>query len=287
MDVEQTIEGIRSRVADARKAGKTVGLVPTMGALHAGHHALIAAGRRGCDYLVVSIFVNPTQFGPGEDYEAYPRTPEEDLAACERLGTDAVFAPSAEEMYAETPRTTVHVAHLTDTLCGRRRPGHFDGVCTVVAKLLNIVRPDTAWFGQKDYQQSVVARRMVRDLNLPVSIAVCPTVREEDGLAVSSRNAYLTPNQRRQAPALYAALRKAEETIRRDRPPAEDVITAVRDHLRAQAPEGQVDYVQIVDPETLADVETTDRPVVVALAVRLGKARLIDNVKVDGPTGST
>jgi pantoate--beta-alanine ligase len=283
MDVERTIEGIRRRVDAARRAGKTVGLVPTMGALHAGHEALLSAGRNGCDYLVVSIFVNPTQFGPGEDYEAYPRTEQEDLATCRRLGADAVFAPSVEEMYPEPPLTTVHVAERTAALCGRRRPGHFDGVCTVVTKLLNIVRPDTAWFGQKDYQQSVVVRRMVRDLNVPVHIAVCPTVREDDGLAVSSRNAYLTPDQRRQAPALYAALRRAEDLIRHDRPPAEKVIAAVRDHLRSEAPDGQIDYVQIVDPRTLGDVETTDRPLVVALAVRLGRARLIDNVKVDGP----
>ncbi len=280
MDVENTIEGIRNRIGKARRAGGTIGLVPTMGALHAGHRTLMAAGRAGCDYLVVSIFVNPTQFGPGEDYQAYPRTPAEDLAACEDAGADVVFAPGVGQMYPTEPLTTVSVSKLTETLCGRRRPGHLDGVCTVVAKLFNIVEPDRAWFGAKDYQQSVVVRRMVRDLNFPVEIVVEPTVREPDGLAVSSRNAYLTPEQRRQAPELYAALRAAENMITERQPPAEEIVAAVRGHISGKVVEGEIEYIQVVDPETLEDVETTDRPVVVALAVRLGKARLIDNVRV-------
>lgn len=280
MEAEKTIDEIRKCVADARRSDKTVGLVPTMGALHAGHHELIKAGRDGCDFLVVSIFVNPTQFGPDEDYQSYPRPIEQDLAACEALGVDAVFAPGVEDMYPEKPLTTVSVSQLTEPLCGRRRQGHFDGVCTVVAKLLNIVCPDIAWFGAKDYQQSVVVRRIVKDLNFPVRIVVAPTVREPDGLAVSSRNAYLTPDQRHQAPALYAALQQAERVINGKHPSAKEVVDTVRKRIADDAPDGEIEYVQVVDPETLADVETTDRPVVVAVAVRLGKTRLIDNVRV-------
>lgn len=280
MELEKTIDVIRSRLRHARLGGNTVGLVPTMGALHEGHCSLIRAAREGCDYLVVSIFVNPTQFGPDEDYESYPRPIEEDLAACDELGVDAVFAPSVEEMYPEKPLTTVSVSRLTEPLCGRRRPGHFDGVCTVVAKLFNIVEPDRTWFGAKDYQQSVVIRRMVEDLNFPVEIVVCPTAREQDGLAVSSRNAYLTADERRQAPALYAALQDARRLIDEKHPPAEEVVDTVRRRISADAPDGKLDYVQVVDPRTLEDVEGTDRPVVIAAALYLGKARLIDNVRV-------
>lgn len=280
MEVEKTIEAMRNRLRDARRAGKTVGLVPTMGALHEGHYSLIQAGREGCDLLVVSIFVNPTQFGPDEDYANYPRTMEQDLAGCEACGVDVVFAPGVEDMYPDKPLTTVKVSRLSETLCGSRRPGHFDGVCTVVAKLLNIVEPARVWFGAKDYQQSVVIRRMVTDLNFPVEVVVCPTVREPDGLAVSSRNAYLTPDERHQAPALYAALKDAAQLINEKHPPAEDVIAAVRQRIVTDAPEGKLDYVQVVDPQTLEDLEQTDRPVVIAAALKLGKARLIDNVRV-------
>jgi len=281
MNVAKTIEEIRRMVAAARAAGKTVGFVPTMGALHAGHYSLIAAASTACDFVVVSIFVNPTQFAPGEDLAAYPRTEETDLAGCESRGADAVFLPSVEEMYPDRPRTSVHVAELGEGLCGASRTGHFDGVCTVVAKLFHIVAPDQAFFGAKDFQQGAIVQRMVSDLNFPVDIVLCPTVREADGLAMSSRNAYLSPGEREQAPALHAALRAAGELIRREHPPARQVVAAIRRHIAAHAPDGRVDYVQIVDPATLADVETTDPPVLIALAVRLGKARLIDNVLVD------
>ncbi|MFP3938452.1 MAG: pantoate--beta-alanine ligase [Phycisphaerae bacterium] len=281
MEVEKTIDAIRSRVRDARRAGRTIGLVPTMGALHTGHYSLIRTAREGCDYLVVSIFVNPTQFGPGEDYANYPRSMDEDLAGCENCGVDAVFAPGVEDMYPEKPLTTVSVSRLTETLCGSRRPGHFDGVCTVVAKLFNIVQPDRAWFGTKDYQQLVVVRRMSEDLNFPVEVLSCPTVREQDGLAVSSRNAYLTSDERRQAPALYAALQDARRIVEQKHPSAEEVIDVLRRRISADAPDGKLDYAQVVDPHTLKDVEETDRPVVIAAALYLGKARLIDNVRVD------
>jgi len=279
--VATTIEQIRDAVAQARASGKVVGLVPTMGALHEGHTSLIEAAWCDCRFVAVSIFVNPTQFVVGEDFAAYPRTPEKDLAACAARGVDAVFMPAPETMYSPEALTTVRVAKLTETLCGRSRPGHFDGVCTVVAKLLNIVGPDRAYFGAKDYQQAVIVRQMVDDLNFPVRIVVCPTVREADGLAMSSRNAYLDPRQRRQAAELYKALQLAARMILRDRPPADRVIEAVRRHLGEQAPDGRIDYVQIVDPRTLQDVVTTDVDVLVALAVRFGGARLIDNICVD------
>ena len=281
MDVARTIDDARRLVRSAR-ARRTIGLVPTMGALHDGHFRLIDAARARCGFVVVSIFVNPTQFGPGEDLASYPRPVEADLAGCEVRGVDAVFLPGAEEMYPEPPLTSAAVEALSGTLCGRSRPGHFAGVCLVVAKLLNIVQPDVALFGEKDYQQLTIIRRMVRDLNFPVEIAACPTVREADGLARSSRNRYLTPDERRQAPALHGALKLAAEAIARSAPPAEEVIAAMREHLAVGAPDGRIDYVQIVDPDSLADVSATDRPVRILLAVRIGKARLIDNIQVDG-----
>ena len=285
MNVAETIEQIRGSVAAARRGGKLVGLVPTMGALHRGHVSLIEAAKVDCRFVVVSIFVNPTQFAPGEDFEAYPRPVEADLAACRKLAVDAVFMPSAAEMYPSAGLTEVSVARLSGVLCGASRPGHFAGVCTVVAKLFNIVQPDKAYFGAKDFQQAVIIRRMARELNFPVEVVVCPTVREPDGLAVSSRNAYLTDEQRSQAPALHAALELAERMIRRSHPPAAGVIEAIRRHLASHAPDGEIDYARIVDPEELSEVGTTDAAVLIALAVRLGKARLIDNTVVDAGGG--
>ena len=281
MNPAETIRDIRRCVADARAAGGTIGLVPTMGALHAGHLSLIDAAKGDCGFVVVSIFVNPLQFAPSEDLDAYPRAPEADLAACLAAGVHAVFAPSAEVMYGRQCLAEVAVAALSGTLCGRSRPGHFPGVCTVVAKLFNIVQPDRAYFGAKDYQQAIILRRMAEDLNFPLEVVICPIVREADGLAMSSRNAYLTAEQRRQAPALYGSLRLAERMIRQRHPPAEEIIAAVRRHIAEQAPDGAMDYVQIVDPLRLADVERTDRGVLIALAVKLGRARLIDNILVD------
>ena len=287
MKVSKTVREVRSAVADARRAGaRSVGFVPTMGALHPGHYSLIDAARRGCDFVVVSIFVNPTQFAPDEDYRRYPRTIEADLAGCEAHGVDAVFAPAAEEMYGAGSCTTVHVSGPAEGMEGGCRPGHFDGVCTVVAKLFNIVAPDVAYFGAKDYQQAAVVRRMAADLDLPPRIEVCPTVREPDGLAMSSRNAYLSPEERRQAPALLAALRLGERLLREGRADACDLADAMRRHIAENAPLASVDYVEIVDPVTLASVQTIRGAVVAALAVRFPSVRLIDNMRMDpSPAG--
>jgi len=252
-----------------------------MGALHEGHLSLVDAAKGGCDAVAVSIFVNPTQFAPAEDLAAYPRRPEADLAACEARGADLVFIPSVEAMYGDGALTHVTVAELSGGLCGRSRPTHFAGVCTVVAKLFNIVQPDKAYFGRKDFQQAVIIRRMARDLDFPIEIVTCPIVRESDGLALSSRNAYLTPPQRAQAPALSASLAAAERLIRAEAPPAEAVRAQVRRHLAAHAPDGRIDYVEVVDPEALTAVARARPPVLVALAVRFGSTRLIDNVLVD------
>lgn len=281
MKTVRTKPEVRQAVADARTAGASVGFVPTMGALHEGHLSLIDRARAESGFVVVSIFVNPTQFGPDEDYQSYPRSEAADLAGCERRGADLVFAPDAREMYGDGPLTSVHVDRLGETLCGASRPEHFDGVCTVISKLLHVVGPDRAYFGAKDWQQAQIVRRMAGDLDFPVEIVVCPTVREPDGLAISSRNRYLSPAELRQAPALHAALREAEGRIRASAPPAGEVIQAVRARLADEAPDGEIDYVRIVEPEDLHDVDRTDRPVLIALAVRFGRARLIDNLRVD------
>jgi len=215
MQTVNTKAQVRAAVAAARSEGRVIGLVPTMGALHAGHLALVERSVAECGFTVVSVFVNPTQFGPGEDLERYPRTLQADVQLCQQAGADLVFAPSADEMYAADAATTVHVARLTEGLCGAFRPGHFDGVTTVVCKLLNIAQPDRAYFGEKDYQQLVVVRRMVADLDLPVEVISVPTVREADGLAMSSRNRYLTPEQRAVAPALHRALLAGAAAARR------------------------------------------------------------------------
>ena len=300
MNVAKTIEEIRGLVAGCRGGSeatpkgpaatfnaKTVGIVPTMGALHEGHLSLIGAAGKECDFVVVSIFVNPTQFSPGEDLSTYPRTGDADLAACEKHGVDAVFMPSVETMYAHESLTEITVPQLSQTLCGQNRPTHFTGVCTVVAKLFNIVMPDRAYFGAKDFQQAVIIRRMAADLNFPVEIITCPIVRESDGLAMSSRNAYLTGEQRKQAAALIGSLRMAREMIEQSQPPAGEAITAIWDYVAANAPSGQIDYVRIVDPSSLRDVENIEGSVLIALAVKFGEARFIDNMLVDATGGKT
>jgi pantoate--beta-alanine ligase len=280
MNLVHTIEETRAAITAARRQGRSIGFVPTMGNLHEGHFSLVDAARQGSDFIVVSIFVNPTQFGPGEDYESYPRTLEADAAECERRGVDLVFAPSPGEMYPEGFATTVHVSGVTETLCGASRPGHFDGVCTVVAKLLGIVMPDRAYFGAKDFQQSVVVRRMATDLNWPVEIVVCPTVREADGLAMSSRNQYLSARARREAPGLHAALQATAERLRGGASPAE-AEAALHREIAARVPDGEIDYAVVRDAETLTPVPSVDGTLLVALAVRLEGARLIDNIVVD------
>ena len=281
MNVAKTIEEVRRFVADARTGGaKQIGLVPTMGALHEGHYSLIDAARRQCDFVVVSIFVNPTQFSPNEDYREYPRPIADDLADCESHGVSAVFAPSAEEMYPAGFATTVSVAGPAEPMEGRHRPGHFDGVCTVVAKLFNIVKPDVAYFGAKDYQQAAIIKRMVADLDMPLRIEVCPIVREADGLAMSSRNAYLDKEERVQAAALSESLHLAERLLREGKRNAAEVIEGVRSLLAEKAPLGEIDYVAVIEPDNLEAVEVIERDVVIALAVRFPSARLIDNMLV-------
>lgn len=270
---------LRSLVQNAKAAGQSVGFVPTMGALHEGHLSLVRRARADNDLVIVSVFVNPTQFGPREDFDRYPRDLVRDLTLCEQAGADAVFAPSAPDMYPPGFCTWVNVEGLTEGLCGRSRPGHFRGVCTVVAKLFNICQPDRAYFGEKDAQQLVVVRRMVQDLNFPIEIVPCPTVREPDGLAMSSRNMLLTREQRQQAPALYKALKEADRLIKtgvKDTATLKEAIAAVL----GEASLGQVDYIEIVDADTLAPVETVQGECLIALAVRFGEVRLIDNIRV-------
>lgn len=257
-----------------------IGLVPTMGALHAGHEKLIETARRECTTVVVSIFVNPTQFGPNEDYSRYPRTMEQDLAACERLGADLVFAPSVEEMYPEPQLAFVEVARVSEHLCGKFRPGHFRGVATVVLKLLNIVQPQLAYFGEKDMQQLVVIRRMVEDLNVPVRIIGVPTVRESDGLALSSRNKYLSGDERRAAPSLYKSLQEAVSRIQAGEKDVAKVRAAAMETLQRQALI-RVEYFDIVDAKDLQPLPVIQNSVRIAAAIWIGKTRLIDNIAVN------
>ena len=272
---------LRAALRDARRAGQSIGLVPTMGYLHEGHLSLIRAARAECDLVVMSLFVNPTQFGPGEDLDRYPRDEERDLRLAAEAGADLVFAPPVEEVYSPDASTAVEVGgSLTGVLDGdpeRRGPEHFRGVTTVVAKLFNVVGPDVAYFGQKDAQQAVVIRRMARDLDFPVRIEVLPTVREPDGLAMSSRNAYLEPADRERATALSRALAAAERGARSDSLAAG--LEAARAELAAAAIEPE--YLEARDAETLEPVDRlADRPVLVAVAARVGAARLIDNVLI-------
>jgi pantoate--beta-alanine ligase len=280
MEVAQTIESVRVLVKAARSAGKKVGFVPTMGDLHIGHISLIEAAVKECDFVVVSIFVNATQFGEGEDFEKYPRPLKADLKICEKGGVDVVFNPAPEQMYPAENITWVNVEKLTETLCGRSRPGHFRGVTTVCAKLFNILGPDVAFFGQKDAQQAVVIKRMVADLNMPLKIVVCPTVREPNGLAVSSRNKYLTEEQQKDATLIYKSLQKCREMIEAGTTDSE-TITAEMRKILSQAPSIQIEYVSIVDAESLQELDKIIGEVLAAVAVRIGPARLIDNIVVD------
>jgi pantoate--beta-alanine ligase len=272
----ERIAGLREALAGFRRSGAVVGLVPTMGGLHAGHARLMEEARRGADVVVVSIFVNPIQFNQREDFEHYPRDLGRDMALCGEAGADIVFAPPAAEMYPEPSLTFVEVEELTRHLCGRFRPGHFRGVATVVAKLFQIVQPDRAWFGEKDAQQLAVIRRMVRDLNIPVEIVEVATVREPDGLALSSRNRHLGPRERGVAPALYRALRAGAEAFGTGAAPA-DVLGRVRAELECH-PEIRIEYVELVDPGRMQPIERADAPARLAAAVWLGSTRLIDNV---------
>ena len=280
MEVARTIEKVRSLVKAARSEGGKIGLVPTMGALHVGHISLIEAAVKDCDFVVVSIFVNPTQFGPGEDFEKYPRPLETDLEICAKTGVNVVFAPEPEQMYPTEIVTWVTVEKLTELLCGRSRPGHFRGVTTVCAKLFNIVAPDAAYFGQKDAQQVIVIKRMVADLNMPLEIVVCPTVREPNGLAVSSRNQYLSEPQKKDAANIYKSLQTCRRMIDTGTTETHQIIAEMQKILQ-QIPSGQIEYVSVVDAETLESIEKIAGKVLAAVAVKLGPARLIDNILVD------
>lgn len=272
---------MRRAVLAARAAGKTVGLVPTMGALHQGHLSLVEAARGECDVTVVSIFVNPTQFGPREDFQRYPRTVEADLEKLRSFGVDCVFAPEVDEMYGRGHATMVETGGVADPLEGQCRPGHFRGVATVVLKLFNVVPADAAYFGRKDYQQLLVVRQMVRDLDLPIRIVACPIVRDRDGLALSSRNQYLSPAERNQALAIVHSLRLAESLAANGQRDAAAVGQAIRDHLTAAGID-RIDYVAVVDPETLLPVAQLVQPTLVAVAARVGGTRLIDNLLIGG-----
>lgn len=282
MLVISEIEPTRRAVRDAQHAGNTVGLVPTMGALHAGHLSLIHAARARCSTVAVTIFVNPTQFGPGEDLDQYPRPLEADLAACESAGVDIVFTPSVETMYPSGSLTTVHVGGITEILCGPVRPGHFDGVATAVAKLFEILPANAAFFGEKDYQQLIVIRRMVRDLNMPIEIVACPTVREPDGLALSSRNRYMSAGERKQAASLSRALFAAIQRVADGEREVIRIVDEVRQDVLGTGP-AKIDYIEVVDASTLELMRVIDRPARICLAVRIGSCRLIDNVGVDAP----
>jgi pantoate--beta-alanine ligase len=277
--VTHTIPITRQAVRAARDRKLIVGLVPTMGALHEGHASLIRLARQQCGFVAVSIFVNPTQFGPAEDFSKYPRTLPADLAVCEREGADLVFAPEPATIYPPGFRTAVDVGQLGDRLCGASRPGHFRGVASIVLKLLNIVQPERAYFGQKDAQQARIIRQMAFDLNVPTEIVVGPTVREPDGLALSSRNRYLSPAERQSATVLIESLSEARRRVEA----GERDATALRQMManRVEATPGAVlDYAEIVDAETFQPVEHLTGPAVAALAVKFGTTRLIDNVEL-------
>jgi pantoate--beta-alanine ligase len=276
MQIVESVSAMRDWSERERREGRRIALVPTMGFLHEGHLSLVRDAKKRADRVVVSIFINPTQFAPGEDFAAYPRDFERDCRLLETEKTDMVFHPALAAMYPDGAETYVEVEKLSRPLCGATRPGHFRGVATAVAKLFNVIRPHVAIFGEKDYQQLQVVRKMVRDLSMGVEILGHPIVREPDGLAMSSRNAYLTPDERRAAVCLSRSLCKAERLVRRGETSAQSLLSLVRAEL-AKEPLAHVEYVKLCDSETLIDIETIHRTALLALAVRFGKARLIDN----------
>ena len=280
VQIVKTISEVRDIVKAWKRAGHQVGLVPTMGYLHEGHQSLMTAAKSENEKVVVSVFVNPMQFGPTEDLASYPKDLDKDRQLCQQAGADLIFHPDAAEMYSADFCSFVDMTGLTEELCGRSRPIHFRGVCTVVSKLFNIVQPDKAYFGQKDAQQLAVIRRMVRDLNIDVEIIGCPIIREHDGLAKSSRNSYLNQEQRQAALCLYRAI-KLSQHLMQDGERDCQRISAQMTALIEQEPLAKIDYISIVDADTLSPVERINRPVLCAIAVYIGKTRLIDNVVFD------
>lgn len=281
MKTETTIQGLTASLAPARSTKKLIGFVPTMGNLHEGHLTLVRAAKKICDVVVVSIFVNPIQFGAGEDFDSYPRTLEQDSRLLADVGCDIIFAPSVEQMYGTQPRlTNISVGQITDDLCGKSRPGHFDGVAVVVTKLFNIVQPNFAFFGQKDYQQLAVIRQLVQDLNMPLEVIGVPIVRAEDGLALSSRNGYLSEQQRAIAPTIYQLLKQAEQQLHEGQ-----ALAQVLENISSQLTQAGfvVDYVE-ARQTNLQPIAQFDRNVVLFVAAKLGTTRLIDNLQVDFKT---
>lgn len=277
-EVVTTISKIRRRIGECRRSGRRIGFVPTMGALHAGHGALIERARADSDFVAVSIFVNPTQFDRKDDYERYARTFPEDVALCSAMGADLVFAPEASEMYPTSLDTSVNVARVSEGLCGQFRPGHFRGVATVVAKLFHIVQPDQSYFGEKDAQQLAVIRRMVADLNMPIEIIAVPTVREPDGLALSSRNRHLNPQERASAPVLYRSLLAAKQLIEDDGCTDARQIRQTAARVLEEESTVRLEYLEIVEPDDMTPLDRIAGPVRIAIAAWLGSTRLIDNV---------
>ena len=280
IEIVNTVDAVRQQVRLWRKEGATIGFVPTMGALHAGHCSLIEASAKACDYSVVSIYVNPTQFAPHEDFKQYPKTLDADAIACDVAGADLIFAPSDNEMYGQMQQTYVAVTDLSTHLCGASRPYFFGGVCTVVVKLLNIVLPDVVYFGQKDAQQLAVIKRMVYDLNMAVTIEGCPIVREADGLAMSSRNQYLTDTERAEALCLYRSLNVLQKMIDAGVREIEDLRRMMTEEI-ARSPSSEIDYISFVDNKLLQPVGHLGQETLVALAVNIGQTRLIDNIVLD------
>ena len=277
MYIEHHIQGLNHYLQQQRQAGKTIGFVPTMGNLHQGHLTLVQQARQKCDIVVVSIFVNPTQFGVGEDYDSYPRTLEQDSQLVAQ-DCDVIFAPSVEEMYGSQPRLTqVSVSEITQDLCGKSRPTHFDGVALVVSKLFNIVRPHYAFFGEKDYQQLAFIRLLVQDLNFPIQIIGVPIVRAEDGLALSSRNGYLTEAQRKIAPTIYQSLQQAKQDLQQNKQSLSKVLENIREQLNQAG--FDVDYIEARTP-TLQKIDEFTQDIVIFVAAKLGKPRLIDNLYI-------
>lgn len=274
---------LRKFIKSQKAAGKTIALVPTMGALHAGHASLIKKARQLADAVVVSVFVNPTQFGPNEDFAKYPRTLKEDLLVCQEMGADAVFAPQPKEMYFDDRSAWVNEEALSRFLCGARRIGHFKGVCTVVSKLFNLVQPDFACFGKKDAQQLLILERMVRDLDFPIKIVECPLIREKSGLALSSRNKYLSPEEKKEALVLSRSLKAAKDAVAKGKSAAETKKLIAK--IIATSPLAKIDYISVCDRETLEEVKTFKKgqKILVALAVYFGTTRLIDNVWLSTP----
>ena len=281
MKVASTIEQTRDIVSFWRKQGLSVGLVPTMGYLHEGHKSLIERAAKENDKVVVSVFVNPMQFGPNEDYESYPRDFDKDISSCEDAGVNLVFHPEPEEMYSDTFSSFVDTTGVTEGLCGKSRPIHFRGVCTVVCKLFNIVQPDKAYFGQKDAQQLAVIRRMVRDLNMNLEVIGCPIIREEDGLAKSSRNTYLSKDERKAALILSKAVKLGEDMAKAGEKDTDKIVSEMIKLIETE-PMAKIDYVQAVDAVSVKPVKEMTAPVLVAMAVYIGKTRLIDNFIYEG-----